>query len=117
MVKNSDRESVIKDRLERQPQNVSLDDLDVWQILSVSPRRLDGIAEINGDYRAGSPRGYETRVPAFSATRFEDGLAANEFRSHGINPVKKLLAMNLLIKLIELEPLSTEVYSRGIVTA
>src|SRR5439155_11018168 len=101
VVQHADTKGIVKCFLERQLEDVALDDVSVRQTACERERRLDAVAEIDADDIRGSPFGRKLCMPAVAAAAFEDDLALKEFRCYRLQPAEQLVGV-FLVRLREM---------------
>ena len=111
MVQHANRERVIKLPRERQPIDISLNDVRVWQRARRCEGSLNGRAEVDTDNFLRSPARGKLRVTALAATAFKHHLVAKKLRRYRRDPTEKLFSVTRVV-LGEVLPLPTEVRRR-----
>src|SRR5215204_3158695 len=95
--------------------NVGLNDVSIFEFASCRKCGLDGIAQIDANYVARTPRGSELSVPAFAATTFQHQFGFKEVGRDRRQPTEKLIRVKL-VALDKVLPLPAEILScRGFV--
>src|SRR5687768_4299510 len=108
MMQHANRERVIKLSRQRQPVDVGLNDVHVWQRTRRGKCSFNCAAEIYPDYVSRAPTRGELRVPALAATSLEHHLVAKKLGRYRRDPAEKLLSVTLIF-VREMLPLPAKV--------
>ena len=111
MMQHAHRKRVVELARQRQPVNVGLNDVRVWQRTRGGKRRFDRRAEIDPDHISRAPTRGELRVTSFAAPAFKHHLVAEKFGRDRRDPTEKLFGVARVF-LREVLPLPTETRSR-----
>ena len=88
--------------------DISLNNVCVRQRSRSRERSLDSGTQVDTDDVASAPASRELRVPAFTATSFEDNLVAKKLGSDGCDPTEILFRV-LRVLMCEVLPLPAKV--------
>src|SRR5688572_13687062 len=108
VVKDAYGKRVIEGSGERQPVNITLHDVHIWKISRSGECRFDPVTEIRPNDLLRTPLNREFRMPAFSATAFQNDLSLKKVARYRLEPTQELLGI-LLVFLGKMRPLPAKI--------